>query len=288
MRDLHLLHTAALNGQTDVFGIIGYPLAHSASPGMHARGYKIHHLNAVYVPFPVTDVANLSAALAGIRALSIKGINVTVPYKEAVIPFLDKVDPVAAQMGAVNTIVNESGTLIGYNTDGDGFVLSLYEECAWEPAGKSVAIIGAGGSARGIAFALCRSGISQLHLYSRTAEKTAALCATIQAQYPSVCVRMSEGVFFDAEADLVIQTTPVGMQGKYEGMLPVADMSWVSAHQIIVDIVYKPSVTVFMAAARGAAGVFGGAGMLAGQGLLAYQLFTKKEIPYQIMKEALE
>jgi len=289
MRDSLLSHTSGINGQTDVFGIIGYPLAHSASPKMHAMAYAEHDLNAIYVPFPVEVISDIPAALAGMRAMSIKGVNVTVPYKEAVLPFLDKLDPVAEQMGAVNTIVNKNGVLTGYNTDGDGFVLALQEELSWTPSRKSVSIIGAGGSARGIAFALCRAGISSLHIHSRTPEKTTLLCSDIQALYPNVTVSAVDGPFSDATADLVIQTTPVGMHGPHEGRLPVADMSWVSTHQIIVDIVYKPAVTAFMAEAKArGATVLGGAGMLAGQGSLAYHLFTGKKIAYHLMKKALE
>ena len=275
----------AITGQTQVFGIIGQPLGHSASPAMHGAAYISQGLDAVYVPFPVNTAADIPAALAGIRALSIKGINVTVPYKEAVIPFLDALHPVALQMGAVNTIVNRQGVLTGYNTDGDGFVLSLQEELSWDPAGKAVALIGAGGSARGIAFALCRAGISALSFHARTPEKAMRLCLELNDIYPHIDMAVDEDL---ATADLVIQTTPVGMQGTSEGQMPVSEMYWVRPQHVVVDIVYKPAVTAFMAAAQArGARVLGGAGMLAGQGILAYELFTGKKVAYQTMKQAL-
>lgn len=274
-----------IDGQTAVFGIIGQPLGHSASPAMHGAAYLAQGLNAVYLPFPVVSEADIPAALAGIRALSIQGVNVTVPYKESVVPFLDHIDPVALQMGAVNTILNREGVLTGYNTDGDGFVLSLQEELSWDPNGKSVVIIGAGGSARGIAFALCRAGIRTLSFHARTPEKALRLCEDLQRLYPDIEVGVDALL---STADLVIQTTPVGMQGKGEGQLPVSEMAWVRPSHVVVDIVYRPAVTAFMAAAkeRGAT-VLGGSGMLAGQGMLAYALFTGKRVAYQTMKQAL-
>lgn len=275
-------------GETHVFGIVGAPVAHSASPAMHAAAYHVHAYNAVYVPFFVETSAALPAAIAGIRALSVRGVNVTVPYKEAVIPFLDAVDPIASQMGAVNTIVNQAGKLVGYNTDGDGFVLSLQEEWGWSPRGASVSMIGAGGSARGIAFALCRAGASSLYVYSRTPEKTQLLCQDIARTYPEVAVVAGGNVFEGHAATLIVQTTPAGMQGRYVAELPLSDLSWVGASHRVVDIVYKPAMTLFMteAKARGAL-VLGGAGMLAGQGLLAYRLFTGQDVPYSVMRSAL-
>ena len=277
-----------INGQTAVFGIIGQPLDHSESPSMHGTAYLAHGLNAVYVPFPVTELSQIPDALAGIRALAIKGINVTVPYKEAVIPFLDHIDPVALQMGSVNTIVNRHGKLTGYNTDGDGFVLSLQEELGWSPKDRSVAIVGSGGSARGIAFALCRAGIRALYLHVRSLEKAGPLCHSIQKAYPHITIGMGYGPFTSVGSELVVQTTPVGMQGKDEGKLPVPDMDWVFPHHLIVDIVYRPSVTAFMAEAQSrGARILGGAGMLAGQGMLAYELFTGRKVDYHTLKQGL-
>lgn len=274
-----------IDGRTQVFGIIGCPVGHSASPRMHAAAYAAEKQNAIYVPFPVADMSHLPAAIAGIRALSIGGINVTIPYKEAVIPFLDSVDPDAMQAGAVNTIVNRNGILHGYNTDGDGLLLALVQEWGWEAKGKHVGIIGAGGSARGIALALCRASVAGLTVYSRTGIKTSALCRDISqyTEVPIVPLDVWTGVY-----DLVIQTTPAGMAGHNEGVLPLSDMSWVYPGQGVVDIVYKPEVTAFMreAQARGAR-VLGGAGMLAGQGVLAYRHMTGSECGYRVMRQVL-
>jgi shikimate dehydrogenase len=147
-----------VSGKTQVCGVIGDPIEHTMSPAMHNAAYEAAGIDFIYLSFRVAS-AELRNAMTGMRALGIKGLNVTIPHKVAVIPFLDKVDPLAEKIGAVNTVVNENGTLTGYNTDAMGFLRALVEH-GTEPRGRKVLLLGAGGAARAIAHVLAEEGAS--------------------------------------------------------------------------------------------------------------------------------
>ena len=294
-----------LTGAAAVVGLIGRPVAHSLSPRMHNRAFAHLGMDWVYVPFEVADDA-VSAALAGVKALSIRGVNVTVPHKTAVIPFLDELTPEAAAMGAVNTIVNDSGRLVGHNTDGSGFVRSLREVAGFDPHGARVLVLGAGGAARAVAIALARAGAERVAVANRTESKARRLAEDVARHGAS-----SAGLSLAREplaaelraADAVVQTTSVGMAG--DPSLPldpdllaprhlVADIEklrdMVLSGEIVrvADIVYTPLKTPLLRAAeaRGCR-TLPGWGMLLYQGVEAFECWTGTPAPANVMREAL-
>ncbi|MBC8476719.1 MAG: shikimate dehydrogenase, partial [Dehalococcoidia bacterium] len=169
-----------ITGKTRICGIIGDPVEHSMSPVMHNAAFEALGLDYVYLPFHVQG-EELKEAINGIRALNIVGLNVTIPHKMAVIPFLDKLDPLAERMGAVNTIANENGALAGYNTDASGFLQALRAQ-GIEPDGKSIVILGAGGAAKGISFILAGAG-ANLVILNRTLSRAEELASPIARDY---------------------------------------------------------------------------------------------------------
>ena len=188
------------------FAVIGSPIEHSLSPILHNWVFKSLHIRAEYQKIKVS-INDIPDIIMKIREGKLDGINVTIPYKETVIPYLDECDPLAEKIQAVNTIVNDGGRLKGYNTDGLGFVWALKEECGISPANQSVLIIGAGGSAKAIAHALCDHGISQLCILNRTLERAEALASQLHTHYKvPVSVESDEHTAFSKHPTIVIQT----------------------------------------------------------------------------------
>lgn len=279
-----------LNGQTRVVGVIGWPVRHSLSPPMHNAAFAALGLNWVYVPFAV-DPSRIAGAMEAIRALDLAGLNVTIPHKPAVLPYLDEISEEATVLGAVNTIVNRDGVLSGYNTDGEGFLRSL-REIGQDVTGRSVALIGAGGSARSIALAVCRAGASHLSIVNRTVEKAQALAEMVRgalpaAQVAAVALEGPEAAPAVREAQVIVDSTAVGMHPHYE-VEPVVPAQWLHAEQIVCDLTYNPRLTVLLKAASGAgARTLDGTGMLIHQGALAFEYWTGQPAPVEAMRAAL-
>jgi len=279
-----------INGETQLLAVIGNPIAHSASPVMHNAVISDLGINFVYVPLFVESDGDLAAVFGTIRASNFMGLNVTIPYKEKVIPFMDKLSPRAEAMQAVNTIVKEGGQLIGHNTDGDGFLDALKIDATFDVSNKAVALIGAGGSAKAISFAVLSAGAKRLTILNRTSQRAVALQEQIKAALPSADVQVSDLGDFDvlAHSDLIVNTTSVGMAPKSDE-LPISDLSWVSAKHFCCDIIYKPEMTLFLKQSKKAgAKILGGIGMLAGQGARALELFIGQKVNYKLMRSALE
>ena len=241
---------------------------------------------------PAAD--DLKLFFDAVRHTGVGGLNVTVPYKEAVIPYLDKLDAAATRCGAVNTIVNRDGALYGYNTDGLGLLKSMEEDLSLAVSGKAVAVIGAGGAARGIIDALCRAGVSSISILNRTLSHAQTLQYDMEAHYKHPFYigssRAEEGSEeWDClhKADIIIQSTSVGLAPN-ETDSPVPTYSWVRSEHYCIDIIYKPEETMFLkqAKAQGAT-ILNGVGMLAGQGAAALELFTGKLANYQLMKKVI-
>lgn len=277
----------AAPGSITVVGIIGRPVAHSLSPLMHNRAFQHLGMNWVYVPFEVRE-QDLPAAVAGLRALSVKGVNVTIPHKTAVIPLLDELTPAAAAAGAVNTIIREAGRLIGDNTDGSGFVRSLAEEAGFDPKGTRVVVLGAGGAARAVAAALAGAGCAHVAVANRTVDKAwavaevAARCGAQAAALPLERRALEEAL---AGAQLLVQATPVGMAG--DQSLPL-DPDLLQPPLLVADLVYTPLWTPLLRAARArGCAVLPGWGMLLYQGAEAFERWTGVRAPVAVMREAL-
>ncbi|ARP43553.1 MULTISPECIES: shikimate dehydrogenase [Geobacillus] len=255
----------------NVYGLLGFPVEHSLSPLMHNDAFAYFGISARYHLFSVKP-EQVGEAIAGVRALGIAGVNVTIPHKMAVIPFLDEVDEHARRIGAVNTIVNDSGRLIGYNTDGPGYVKALEEEMDIHLDGKRILLIGAGGGARGIYFSLLSTAAERIDIANRTAEKAARLIGEGDERR-STFFPLAEAERRLAEYDIIINTTSVGMH-------PHVDEQPLSLQQmrpgtVVSDIIYNPLETKWLkeAKARGAR-VQNGVGMLVYQGALAFEKWT--------------
>jgi len=284
-----MISEAAITGKTGVYGIIGYPVDHSLSPVMQNAALRADAINGIYVPFAVAPDC-LAAAVNGLRALQVKGCNVTIPHKTAIMPLLDELAPSAVQAGAVNTVVNQAGWLVGHNTDGDGLMASLHEDLACETAGARVVLLGAGGAARGALAALCRAGAASVAVVNRTLSAADALVARFCRDFPAtelkVCGFDSSLAGLFPQTDLVINATSLGMAGEIIEGLPLALLS---DHARVYDMVYNPPETRLLKNARyRGLKAANGSGMLVAQGELAYSLWHGKAPVPGAMRNALE
>ncbi len=258
-----------------VVAIIGYPVFHTLSPVMHNAGYQHLGLPYTYVPFEVNP-DSLAEALSGAKALGIRGLSVTIPFKESVIPYLDEVDPLAGRIGAVNTIVIEAGRLKGFNTDVQGVVAPLEQRVALNQS--SIAVFGSGGAARAAAFALREKGAT-VTMYARNVKTAKKLVSDIEGlQFFEI-----SGLASLAGYDVIVNATPAGMNNDVP-FLPTL----LSADQIVFDMVYKPRKTILLQHVESLGGVgIEGMEMLLHQGMAQFKLFTGADAPELVMRAAL-
>ncbi|WP_446008189.1 shikimate dehydrogenase [Candidatus Electrothrix sp.] len=270
----------AIDGKTELYGIIGNPVRHSLSPVMHNAGFADLAMNRAYVPL---EVKNIKEGLTGLRALGFRGVSVTVPHKEAVIPFLDDIDPVAEKIGAVNTLVfqpRQGGQVHvhGLNTDWLGANTALAEKVSL--AGSRILVIGAGGSAKAVGFGLIEAG-AEVIIANRTAESGKALADLLG------CTFIPLAEVTNVSADVLINTTSVGMEPDNEGI--AVPPSLLPGFSVVMDIVYAPLETRLLREAR-AAGcqTIDGLAMLLYQGIAQFETWTGKKAPQDVMRLALE
>lgn len=267
-----------ISGKTRIVALLGYPVEHTLSPAMHNAAFEHLGIDFCYVAFPVRPEM-LGRAIEAVRALSLAGVNVTVPHKERVIPMLDEVDGEAAFIGAVNTVVNRDGRLIGFNTDGRGFMRGLSEEGILVK-GKSVLVIGAGGGSRAVSYYLSEQA-SRLLLFDIDKEKAERLASDLGRIRTNVA-RLD--ALTDLEGiDIVLNATPLGLRPS--DPFPV-EMSLLRPAQTVGDLIYRETPLLREASRRGCR-AFNGLGMLLWQGALALELWTGKTPPHEVMREAL-
>ncbi|RUS48565.1 shikimate dehydrogenase [Cohnella sp. AR92] len=273
-----------MDSHTVLYGVIGDPVRHSKSPVMLNRAMQEAGINGAYGAFHVAP-DRLEEAIAGIRALGFRGLNVTIPHKIEVMKFLDEIDEGARAIGAVNTIVNESGRLIGYNTDGIGYVRSLKEEAEPELAGKRIVVLGCGGAARGIVWALARENPEAILLTNRTAERAKELADSFGSDSVVSAAPWESVQQLCAGADVVINTTSVGMSPNVDAT-PI-DPEWLRPGAVASDLIYNPLTTAFLKGAekRGCR-IHGGLGMFVYQGAYAFEYWTGKPAPAAAMRSA--
>jgi shikimate dehydrogenase len=278
-----------ITASTTLVGLMGWPISHSVSPVMHNAAFAELRMNWRYVPLPVR-AERVGEAVVGVRALGLRGVNVTVPHKQAVMPFLDRWSPAAAAIGAVNTIiVGEEGELLGDNTDAAGFVTDLRANGV-DPAGKRVLVVGAGGSARAIVYGLAEAGCDSLVLLNRTLDKAESLLVAMRELFPAVPMTarpFPDGVAESAaDAELIVNCTSLGMSPNLEG-LPWDEEIEFSPQQTVYDLVYNPAVTrLLQLASVDGATVIGGLGMLIHQGAIAFERWTGETAPVDVMQRA--
>ncbi|MGB4863972.1 MAG: shikimate dehydrogenase [Tepidiformaceae bacterium] len=264
-------------------GIIGHPVGHSLSPVFQAAAFKHCGLDVRYESWDTT-ASGLQARLTALRAPDVLGANVTIPHKEAVIPLLDELGGQSARVGAVNTIVNRDGRLFGFNTDGPGFVAALKNEAGFDPSGKSVLLLGAGGAARGIAFALAEERAAEIRIWNRTPERAERLVSAVAtAGATAETARTPDPTGYDC----IVNCTSLGMAGTGTESEPACDFAAAHAGALAVDIVYRPEETAFLNAAKSSGlKTLGGLPMLIYQGALAFELWTGVRAPIDVMFEA--
>lgn len=270
-------------------GIIGHPIGHSISPRFQQAGLDHLLIDHRYLPYDVPPdlVADFVASLRGASAL---GINVTVPHKEAVMPYLDEIDEWAAEAGAVNTIVNRAGRLVGYNTDGYGFLRALRESAGLDPAGKRALILGAGGSARGVVQALLRAGVAELVIANRTLERAEALAELAANRGVTARALQLDALqtgSATAEADLIVNCTSLGMRhGPDEDASPLPAVQ-IPLSALVYDLVYNPMLTPLLREAHSVgAPTLGGISMLVYQGAASFELWLERPAPVSVMMDA--
>ncbi|MCD6567900.1 MAG: shikimate dehydrogenase [Dehalococcoidia bacterium] len=274
--------------------LIGYPLKHSLSPYFQQEALDYYHLDVCYQAWEVR-AEELETAISRLREPQHLGANVTVPYKEAVMPLLDGVDDLAALVGAVNTIVKRDGDLWGYNTDVGGFVEALKARGNFDVGGKRAIVLGAGGSARAVSFALAREKISSLLIANRTPERARVLVKGLRHYAAQTGLEAeitvllwqalaSERTFADCQ--LVVNCTPVGMKySSSEGQSPLAG-NVIPEGILVYDLVYNPSPSPLLQLSRKAgANILGGLPMLVYQGAASFKLWMGREAPVGLMHD---
>jgi shikimate dehydrogenase len=263
-------------------GLIGWPVEHSLSPAMHDAAFAALGLDWRYELLPTRD-DRVAARLEHVRH-EYRGVNVTVPHKQRVIPYLDRIDEAAAMIGAVNTISVRDGELVGYNTDAAGFLTAL-TEAGFSPAGRQALLLGAGGAARAVAAALAGAGCT-VTLYNRRPERAVELANSlgeaVQGLTPGTSLHDLELAHFD----LLVNATPVGMWPAV-GACPWPEELPLLARWTVYDLVYNPNQTRLMKRAHAAgASTIGGLEMLVHQGALALTLWTGRQAPVEVMRAA--
>ncbi len=304
----------SIGGRTRLVGIVGWPVEHSLSPAMHNAAFAALGLDWAYVPLPVAP-ARVDEAVRGLRALGFAGANVTIPHKQAVMSQLDEVSGAARAIGAVNTIVVREGRLLGENTDWLGFLASL-REAGFEPKGKRALVLGAGGAARAVVYALASVGV-EVAVVNRTPERVEILARELmelggtqgnsgelggiaentdgvpRSSSEFLRVPIQTAPTIQAALDLVngihlvVNTTPVGMWPRVDAS-PWPEEVLLPSGAAVCDLVYNPLETQLLQRAR-AAGcqVIDGLGMLVHQGAAAFEMWTGVKAPVEVMRRAL-
>ncbi|PLT30933.1 shikimate dehydrogenase [Peribacillus deserti] len=256
-----------------LYGVMGDPIRHSMSPDIHNDAFRRMDINADYHLFHVLP-DQLENAVKGVRALNISGFNVTVPHKTKIMPFLDEIDELAGAIGAVNTVVNREGRLVGYNTDGPGFVRGIKERLGTPLANKKTLIIGAGGAARGIYFSLVKEGITQIDICNRTLQNAKSLIEQCPYETASQAFGFEEAAEMISQYDLIVQTTSAGMSPNVSEV-PFEISDRLQASALVSDIIYNPLETGFLRQAKEkGAMTHNGIDMFVYQAALAFEIWT--------------
>ncbi len=275
-----------VNGKTKVMGLIGNPVEHTLSPVIHNTIAKSMDENMVYAAFPVAE--DIEAAIKGAYALGIQGMNVTVPYKSDVIPFLAEVDREAEIIGAVNTLVRTEKGYKGYNTDLPGLYRAILRE-GIEVKGSRVIIVGAGGAARAAAFMCAFNGAENVVILNRTVEKAVRIVEEVKEKTGFTAMEAKSIHEYDSVVGggyLVLQATKVGLYPKTEES-PITDEAFFKKAAVVYDLIYTPQETLFMRLAKGqGVAAYNGLKMLLYQGVAAYEMWNQVPVPEEVVEKA--
>lgn len=278
-----------INATTHLYGVIGNPIHHSLSPLMHNAVFEKLKMNSVYMAFQI-EAINLALAFEGMRSLGVMGWNITIPFKESSLEFIDEVpEDIDRCVGAINTVVNQSGKLTGYNTDVPGFLFALKEDLGFNPEGKTVLVLGAGGAGRAVLFGLAFSHAEKILIYDSNLERASGLAKTLEIHFPETEIQplLEPSVVKDEGLDLVVNATFCGMKAADP---LVFDLSVIKQKCAVFDLIYNPFQTKLLKLAKDLKlPCANGLGMLASQGALSFGLWTgKKEGVREIMIETLK
>lgn len=279
-----------ISGKTKIVGVFGYPVAHSLSPLFQNAAFKALGIDFVYLPFLVKP-EDLKMAVKSIKSLNIVGVNVTIPHKKKVLAYLDELSPEAKMMEAVNTIYYRDDKLAGYNTDGKGFISSLTREGEFNPQRKRALVLGAGGAAWAVSFALIEAGVKKLSITNRTKRKAEVLLNHLKEFFRDKCEIML--VDFDKvnsstvmnNIDLLINATSVGMHPEDPLLI---NPELLTPHTFVYDVIYNRKTKLLKAAEEKGLPCLGGLGMLIYQGAYSFEIWTHKKAPLKKMKETLK
>ena len=277
------------NYKSELTAVFGHPVAENPTCVMQEAAFNALGLNWKYLTIEVLP-EDLEDALKGMKAFNMKGVNLTIPHKVEVLKYLDEIAPDARLIGAVNTIRNENGKLIGENTDGKGFLVSLRKDAGVEPSGKTAVVLGAGGAARAITVELALAGVSHITLINRTLKRGQDLVkhlkqnTAVEAEF----LPWTSGIAIPEKTDILVNATSIGL---YPDIDAKPDIHYESIHgkMIVCDVIPNPPRTPFLneAEKRGAR-TLDGLGMLVYQGAIGFRMWTGKEAPTDVMKKALE
>jgi shikimate dehydrogenase len=274
-----------ISGKTLVCGVIGDPIEHTLSPIIHNAAFEALKLDYVFLAFKVKAL-NIEKAVSGMRALGMHGLSITMPNKNVVINYLDEVDQTAKTTGSVNTILNKNGKLFGYNTDGVGALQALKQNGV-EPRGEKVLLLGAGGAARAIAYALSQEA-GELVILNRTEKRASELASLLKQKSTAKVVAgpLSSNAIKNnlRNSNVLINATPIGMEPKSDRSL--VSPEFLKPDLVVMDAVYNPIETKLAKDARTAgAKVVSGVEMLIYQGASAFEIWTNRSAPVEVMRQ---
>ena len=274
------LSCISINGETALYGVIGNPIKHSFSPRMHSLAFQECGINAVYLPFLINE-SQLPQLLNAFVISGVQGFNVTIPFKEKIVPYLDLLSDEAAMLQSVNTVIRTDDGWKGYSTDGNGFIRSL-QAVDISLKGKRILLAGAGGAARAITVSLALAGVSEMVIVNRTQKKADNLAELLHSAIPNLHINTILPV--DLQTDIVINTTSVGM---HNDDCPLPDEVLRHCNQV-VDIIYNPPETrLLKKAIEWSISHMNGIDMLLYQGVEAFELWTGQKAPVDTMRQSL-
>lgn len=272
-----------ITGSTRIAGLFGCPVKHTISPKMHNSAFSYLGIDCIYLPFNVKP-KDLKKAVDSLRVFNFIGVNVTVPHKQTVMKYLDEITPSALRIGAVNTILVTSKKLVGYNTDGMGFVRSLKDDHGFRLKGKTMFLLGAGGAGRAVAVESALNGLKKIYVVDKDVSRTRSLLRSIPKSCTALTLNlgkdMKEGI---SDSNIIVNATPVGLHSKDPVSIPP---EWIPKGKIVYDVIYNPNKTKLLQGVKNCKTV-NGLGMLLYQGINAFEIWTGKKAPVEVMRKAI-
>ena len=278
------------NCGTKIVGLMGYPVEHSLSPIMHNAAFRYLKLPLSYHLFSVNP-KNLKKAIESVKILGLVGLNITIPHKINVIKFLDEIDKDAQIIGAVNTIFNNDGKLVGYNTDGEGFITSFQKELDCNPKGKSCFIVGAGGAGRAVSVKMLEKGVEKLWIADIVNDRAIELANILKKHFSKSNIEYIGWKKYGLneiikEIDILVNATSFGMKKK--DMKPVVDITHLRKNSVVYDVIYNRITPLMKEAGKRRIKSANGLGMLIYQGACAFKIWTNRDAPIKVMKDSLK